>query len=47
MNKVMITAGTIFAVYTCVRDLMQELKATGRTAIASQREGFLRCVARA
>jgi 2,3-dimethylmalate lyase len=29
--KVMITAGTIFAVYKCVRDLMQELKETGRT----------------
>jgi 2-methylisocitrate lyase-like PEP mutase family enzyme len=36
--KVMITAGTIFAVYTCVRDLMRELKATGRTWTAAQRE---------
>jgi len=36
--KVMITAGTIFAVYACVRDLMRELKATGRTWTAAQRE---------
>jgi hypothetical protein len=34
----MITAGTIFAVYKCVRDLMQELKDTGRTWTWSQRE---------
>jgi 2,3-dimethylmalate lyase len=36
--RVMITAGTIFAVYKCVRDLMQELKDTGRTWTWSQRE---------
>jgi 2-methylisocitrate lyase-like PEP mutase family enzyme len=36
--KVMITAGTIFAVYRCVRDLMQELKATGRTWTWQQRD---------
>jgi 2,3-dimethylmalate lyase len=36
--KVMITAGTIFAVYKCVRDLMQELKDTGRTWTWEQRE---------
>jgi 2-methylisocitrate lyase-like PEP mutase family enzyme len=36
--KVMITGGTIFAVYACVRDLMQELKSTGRTQGSQQRE---------
>jgi 2,3-dimethylmalate lyase len=36
--KVMITAGTIFAVYKCVRDLMQELKTTGRAWTSSERE---------
>ena len=36
--KVMITAGTIFAVYKCVRNLMQELKTTGRTWTSSERE---------
>jgi 2-methylisocitrate lyase-like PEP mutase family enzyme len=36
--KVMITGGTIFAVYQCVRDLMQELKDTGRTWTWAQRE---------
>jgi 2,3-dimethylmalate lyase len=35
---VMITAGTIFAVYKCVRDLMQELKTTGRTWTSAARE---------
>jgi 2-methylisocitrate lyase-like PEP mutase family enzyme len=36
--RVMITAGTIFAVYKCVRDLMQELKATGRTWASAERQ---------
>jgi 2-methylisocitrate lyase-like PEP mutase family enzyme len=36
--KVMITAGTIFAVYKCVRDLMRELKDTGRTSVAAERQ---------
>jgi 2,3-dimethylmalate lyase len=36
--KAMITAGTIFAVYKCVRDLMQELKTTGRTWTSAERE---------
>lgn len=38
--KVMITAGTIFAVYKCVRDLMRELKTTGRTSIGVQRDAL-------
>jgi len=40
--KVMITAGTIFAVYKCVRHLMQELKNTGRTSISAEREHLFR-----